>query len=193
MDWIFDHLKLVLMLGFLFISWLAQRRQKSAEASRPTQTTRRASETTRPLQAPATAVEEQVRRIQEEIRRKIQERAAGEGTDRATPPAIPPAKARAVPSQSASSKLPKSVLPLPQAAQPVLSVESRKREEMRQEEERRQEDRNAERVAAETSKGVPGANMERNDPWTAELRDPAALRRAVVLREVLGPPVSMRR
>ena len=29
-------------------------------------------------------------------------------------------------------------------------------------------------------------------PWLAELRDPSGVRRAILLREILGPPISLK-
>jgi hypothetical protein len=158
---------------------------------------------------------ERVRRIQEEIRRKIAERRG----QVATAPVEEAAPAPRFPSRPVFEEqpLPPVWNPLP-ARPPVLpppltpstyedseALERQRRldEQMEELETRRREARRAAQALAESG-GVPlsahdasagshGAAVASNSrSIAAELRSPQALRRAMVMREILGPPVALR-
>ncbi len=163
---------------------------------------------------------ERVRRIQEEIRRKIAERRG-----QATPPPMPPP----TPTPSAPPRLPQRPVygeepPLPPTWQPApptvqpprlpqrevstyddtaaLERQRRLEEQMAELETKRREIRRAAQALAETGAApepVHGASRAVVVPLgsaprslAAELRDPKALRRAIVMREVLDAPVALR-
>lgn len=203
MDWILSHLGLVATLVIFFMGWLSQRRQTATKSEEASLRRRQPNQPVRPVASDSPA-EDQIRRIQEEIRRKIQERA---GT--ATPPRTTAAEPPVLPKTSA---LPKS-RPTPQRTVPVQPVRrsatvSREQpeapsawatEQDREEQRRVGERRREERKSDPTATGRPPANTasipasDEVNSWAAQLRDLNSVRRALVLREVLGPPVSMRR
>ena len=155
---------------------------------------------------------ERTRRIQEEIRRKIAERRGGR-----VPPVLPSAPLQR---PAANPTLaPRPVAPqggglrerlqrkLAELQQQAEAVATARQERERAEALRRQEA--ADRAAAEqralsvmaardvappklpseTTLALPVPAL---NPWRMALRDPANLRRAIVLREIIGPPVGLR-
>jgi len=184
MDWILNHLQLLIVLGGAVAWWLNQRRalRTGDEAGPPD-----ASQPDDSEQA------ERTRRIREVIQRKIEQRAqeqARPSTPVEAPPLVQP------------------------AAEPVRPVASHARRGMTKAEERRQAEileqqasltvqlqqardlkqsiaRRTVYEAKVTSESAAASPTRGSGP--DELRDPAALRRAIVLREILGPPVALRR
>lgn len=157
---------------------------------------------------------ERVRRIQEEIRRKIAER---RGQASSAPVEVPPLPPR-LPGRPVFQEEPlpptwRPEPPRPAAPPPLtpspyddseaLERQRRLEEQMAELEQKRREAKRAAQAFAESgetpesaheaSRGhetSPGAHTARG--LTAELRNPQALRRAMVMREVLGPPVALR-
>jgi hypothetical protein len=127
--------------------------------------------------APAAAAAdetERTRRVQEEVRRKIAERRAGFPPPSAAPPRVAP---RVVP--------PMEDVPADELA------EGRERQRKLLEQIRALD---AGRTAAPVAP-VSGPSATAASPasdWLAELREPANARRAIVWREILGPPVGLR-
>lgn len=113
---------------------------------------------------------ERTRRVQEDIRRKIAQRAA-----RAAPPVIAAAGSEpsAPPPSLAMAPPPPADQPLfaapPSFAAPVSPIEA----------------------SPFRRDPAPAAAPPRRD-WLAELRERQGARRAIVLREILGPPVGLR-
>lgn len=158
------------------------------------------------------AAAERTRQIQEEIRRKIAERRAAAQSP-TSPPQLPSMQQRIPPLTR-----PMTVSPLdpfggpmrrpikPQSAPQrsedlptayVLERQRRLAEEMRALEAARQaeQQRAAEIAAVRTpapAAGMPARPAAAPLIGRGDLRDPRALRRAIVLREILGPPVGLR-
>lgn len=209
MSWIFEHLQLILVVAGVIAYWLNQRSKEAEgenadqdDASERRGTSRDLTPVSRGGVDPEQA--ERVRRIQEEIRRKIAER-RGE----LVPPPIereeapvfverefvapPPAPAR-VPTVSAQER--ERAFAHDDSA--ALERQRKLAEQMEELEARRRETRRlaattfptARQTAAAASRETVAAGARR--PVGAELRDPRALRRAMVLREVLDAPVALR-
>ncbi len=157
---------------------------------------------------------ERVRRIQEEIRRKIAERRGQAAPASAEAPPLPPR----LPVRPVFEEQPLpptwSPPPAPPSFPPPLSPSSyddsaalerqrRLEEQMAELEAKRRETRHAAQALAESGE-MPADKHGTSHPDTAiagglstgslpaELRNPRALRRAMVMREVLGPPVALR-
>ena len=173
MDWVLDHLRL-LFLAAGAVAWMMQQRKqaKPAEKSQPAGG--------KTFADPELA--ERTRKIREEIQRKIEER-----TRRATParPAVPPAATQSPPMAAKRVVTPRATVPKPAKREepvappappepvlaaivtPVVVFESH---------------------AAQAEAAAVAARLA----VLEDLRDPAALRRAFVLREVIGPPIALR-
>ena len=200
MEWILDHLQIVIAVAAAIAYWLNQRRQGQADDSgdMPTEMP--------PRDFNADPEEEQrTRRIQDEIRRKIAERAAG------GPINVPPPAAEPPPLFRTESPAPRPVAtPLPQreftreaVPSPVMArpthqetagaILERQHELAEQMEALASSRRIVERKAAAI---VAHAKAQEPSPIRGELmhelRGARNLRRAMVLREILGPPVGLR-
>jgi hypothetical protein len=200
MEWVLDHLQIIIAVAAAIAYWLNQRRQGHADdtGDMPTQMP--------PRDFNADPEEEaRTRRIQDEIRRKIAERAAG------GPINVPPPAAEPPPLFRTESPAPRPVAtPLPQreftreaVPPPVLTpptfqanagaILERQRELAEQLEALASTRRIVERKAAAI---VAHAKAQEPSPIRGELmhelRGAHNLRRAMVLREVLGPPVGLR-
>jgi hypothetical protein len=168
-------------------------------------------------QADETEEQKRMREIQERIRKKIAERRGG--VTPLTPPAqsaqsaesapiapptlrpvrVPPLDPFGGPAREFIPFERRAPAPTPVAAEPtdatIMARQERLAEEMRVLEAarrttlRRAAEHVAEQQAADVILGAPGLARA---SWRAELRNPASLRRAMVLREVLGPPVGLR-
>lgn len=234
MDWIRDNLQLIIVVAGSIAVWLNNRQREKQgmpadydedgvpDGARPP--ARPEARELAPVSRDGTDPEqdERVRRIQEEIRRKIAER-RGQGA----PPPMPPPEPRSLGDllgepfrpvfQETPPPLPKPVAraePAPAsvevdayADEAALERQRSLAEQMRQLEERRRENVQA---AAASSRGVSaaagsasargavpvapggGAGVGGGGSLAGELRDPRALRRAMVWREVLGAPVGLR-
>ena len=167
-------------------------------------------------QTDETEEQKRMREIQERIRRKIAERRGGvtplaptqmPTAERAaeSPPMlrsarVPPLEPFGGPMRRMMAEIERNATaPAPEAPEPpdaaIMARQERLAEEMRILEAarrttlRRAAEHVAEQRAADVILGAPGAARA---SWRAELRNPANLRRAMVLREVLGPPVGLR-
>jgi hypothetical protein len=135
------------------------------------------------------ALAERTRRVQEEIRRKIAER---RGT--VAPPASAARETTREPPVVYGEPPPEPVWTVSNAAvlerQQQLADQMRALELARVAEQRRAVNVAATlKTAAESETGMLAASR---DGLLADLRDPASLRRAFVLREILGAPVGLR-
>lgn len=159
--------------------------------------------------------EERARRIREEIQRKIAERRGrAPGSGPAAPPPVPrldpfrpvfQEEARPVPPpirRAEPSMPPPMPVPAPQAVNPyddaaALERQRRLAEQLEELEAQRREARRAasqtrgEGTTVVTAPALGGVAVGARSV-AAELRDPRALRRAFVLREVLSAPVALR-
>jgi hypothetical protein len=197
MEWILDHLQIVIAVAAAIAYWLNQRRQAQLGDDEE-------DRTESPQRDFNSDPEEEARtrRIQEEIRRKIAERARG------GPITVPPPAPEPPPLFRTETSSPRPVAaPLPQreftrqAAPPpfqasaaaILERQRELEEQMRElEATRKAAQRRAALVAANTAVFAPVAASERNVGLLADLHGGRNLRRAIVLREILGPPVGLR-
>lgn len=182
MDWVFDHLQLIIVIAGSVAWWLNQRKQAQAGDEAPPPETS--------FDDPA----ERTRKIREEIQRRIAERARGYPTEQPTRPHVEPPVVREV-----------MVTPAPLAARRGLShTEAQRQAEILEEQAALAEKlREAELMKAAAQKRVRFEEATADHSEAAlslsrstvldDLREPAALRRAFILREVLGPPVALRR
>lgn len=226
MDWIWENFNVILLVAGSIAYWLNQRqREKNGEAADydgdgipenrvPPPVVRELAPANRDGLDPEQ--EERVRRIQEEIRRKIAERRG----QPAPPPLPSPEPEPFNPFRPVFSEEPvrphTSSVPPPMPAPPPIPVspfedegalerQRRLAEQMEELETRRREARRSAQALAETgAPTVTARNAARAAAAGAqvavvgirsigaELRNPKALRRAMVLREVLGAPVALR-
>lgn len=188
MDWIFNHPQVLILLGAAVVYWINQwkkAREEEKEAQTRAQTVKPAASLS-PVQ---TAEAERVRRIQAEIRRKIQERASGR------PPALPPEPAPALLKpedlvaeleQEDSTEPEEGVDAGVLQRQQELAAKMRELEEVRRQAGQRRAERFAEATTASLEETASRGSL------LADLRDTDSVRRAIVLREVLGTPVGLR-
>jgi hypothetical protein len=201
MNWILDHLQIVIAVAAAIAAWLQQRRKGAAGTGDG-----ESGET-------VTGEDDQTRRIQEEIRRKIAERRGQAAPAPASPdPSDEPWHDPAPPVMSPR--------PVAQELPPVLRdifakriEETRRREEAaararaqaereRLQQEEQQEAAAREQVAALHRRQVQAqrdaeaaagtAAVAARAAWRKQLLEPQQIRQAIVLREVLGPPAGLR-
>lgn len=188
MDWVFDHLQFIIAAAGAVAWWLNQRRPGQAEGDEtvaPPETT---------FDDPELA--ERTRKIREEIQRKIAERARGYPTEQPTLPLDQPDEPPLVREVV--------VTPTPPPRRGLTAFEAQRQAEILEEQaalaERLQEaeqmklaaQKRARYEAATADQTTVARSLSRSTVLD-DLRDPAALRRAFILREVLGPPVALRR
>ena len=217
MSWIFEHIQLVLVVAGVIAYWLNQRAREKAgqeadydedgvpenrpNARRPD--VRELTPASRDGSSPE--ADERVRQIQEEIRRKIAERRG-----QVAPPPIPIPEREQPVRQSQPPEREPAPAPVREREREVITAyddtaalerQRRLAEQLEELESRRREARLAAQAASagagSRTEGAfalakevsPGAGLR---SLAVELRDPKALRRAMVLREVLGGPVALR-
>jgi len=211
MDWILRHLPLlvIVLVGISFLRTVMKAARRAQEEQARSQAPLRRT----PGEDPEAA--ERTRRIQEEIRRKIEERRAGGAavprpapvTAEAAPrlPSTPPIDTFGGPGggilrklQEAAARAAEQEAP-PREEPPALSVvlerQQKLAEEMRALEAARQAElRRAADLAAAAKKEPAAATAARTarGDLLEDLRGAKHLRRAIVLREVLGAPVGLR-
>lgn len=190
MDWILDHLWVVLAVAGAIAQMLMKKKPQEGvdEETPPREET---------FENPMLA--ERTRKIREEIQRKIEERRRGGALTRPEPP---------------PELAPESVRELPPVVQEVFTsprqlretadrVETERHAEMLERQAALAEQlRQAQAMKAGAQKraefetrvsDADQTNDRSRGALVVELRDPAALRRAFVLREILGPPVALKR
>jgi hypothetical protein len=164
---------LLLFLGWVVATW---RKMAKKNAAAP------------PPARAALDEDERTRRVKEEVRRKIAER-------QATRAPAPPAARQETPPET--RRLPGGVTeifaPVDADAPPAVDYAA---------ERMRQERLGKEIAAIEAGLPPPIASHQAYAPpsavpppplgWLAALRDPLDVRRAIILREILGPPVGLR-
>ncbi len=140
---------------------------------------------------------ERTRKIREEIQRKIAERAKGYPTEQPTPPLAAPGEPPLV-----REVVVTSAPPVP--SQGLTAVEAQRQAEilgeqatlaarLQEAEQMKLAAQKRARYEAATADHRAAARSLSRSTVLDDLRDPAALRRAFILREVLGPPVALRR
>ncbi|AKC81745.1 hypothetical protein IMCC26134_01260 [Verrucomicrobia bacterium IMCC26134] len=226
MSWVFEHFQIIIVVAGVIAYWINQRAREKAgkEADYdgdglPEARPETARHDVREL-VPASRdgshpdTDERVRRIQEEIRRKIAERrglAAPTSPPAAGPAPYPPdlhephwtSPPPVPPSVPVSSR--PQIDPYDEAA--TLERQRSLADQLAKLEAKRLEARRVQQASSESVSAAAEAlsayviSPSRSEAagsgvgerrLAAELRDPRALRRAMVLREVLGAPVALR-
>ncbi|MDB6166114.1 MAG: hypothetical protein JWQ83_1254 [Lacunisphaera sp.] len=189
MDWIAQHLQLIIALAGGVAWWLNKNREKPAGEAQPP----RGEKT---FDDPELA--ERTRRIREEIRRKIEQRVRGYVGEQPTlprsepvaPPLVRPVTlarpdtARAVRAAASQQEARRTTEILEQQA--ALMEQVRLADEMKAAALRRTQFETE--VGSKEEAAVAAVRAAVGE----DLRNPAALRRAFILREVLGPPLALR-
>lgn len=144
---------------------------------------------------------ERTRRIREDIRRKIAQRQAG-GAPEAEPepefapePAAydePPPVVREVPVERPAPAMVASSRMDAQRQAEILEQQAALMDQMRQLEETKAAALRRAAFEASTVSPAAVARTQARGALIDDLRNPAALRRAFVLREIIGPPVGLR-
>jgi hypothetical protein len=200
MNWILDHFQIVVAIAAALAAWLTQRSKGGGidgEGEDPPST--------------VTGEDDQTRRIQEEIRRKIAERRGQAAPEEWAPPADTSPRTQ-VPPVMAPRPLAREISPSLRDRLEAKLAQARAREEAAarnrslalQEQTRKFESEEAAALkseneahhlqvlagrAAESAAAVTAANVR--SAWLNQLRQPQQVRRAIVLREILGPPVGL--
>ena len=195
MDFILDNLQLILVIAGSIAYWLNQRkRERQGEAADYDED---GIPENRPTVAPnADAMEEELRtrRIQEEIRRKIQERRSA-----GAPPAPPREEIPAYELPEPPVWREEGPAPVPPPLDDgVLARQRALQEQLYALAARRAALATARSASVDRGSPVMAATAAMTVPPTKsadllrDLRNPESMRRAMILREVLGPPVALR-
>ncbi len=190
MNWVLDHLQLIIAAAGAVAWWLNQRRQEKAEDVAPP------PEVT--FEDPELA--ERTQRIREEIQRKIEQRA------RTYTQSESPAASVAEPSEPplvVRDVFVRSSQPAPLSKAAVARLETQRTAEILEQQAAFTEQLRlaTEMKAAALRRTQFETQISDKDEVAAvavrnalgdDLRNPAALRRALILREVLGPPLALR-
>lgn len=180
MDWILNHLQFVLAVAGALAYWLNERRKAGSEEAPP-------PHQSKTFDDPELA--ERTRKIREEIQRKIEQRARGYTQPQAEPPIepeAPPPVIREVVVARSSGRMDTQRQAEILEEQAALMERLREAEVMKAAAQKRLE------FEAATADPAPELRAQTRSTVVEDLRSPAALRRAFILREVLGPPVSLR-
>lgn len=182
MDWIFDHLQVIFIVGGAIAYWLNQRRKANSDE---------APEPHKDVTFDDPQLAERTRQIREEIRRKIEARAKGYPHEQPAPvhvptPVEPPVIRRTEVAPAVASRMEARRQAEILEEQATLAEKLREAEAMRTAAARRRE------FEAITSDHREESRSRARVAVVSDLRDPAALRRAFVLREIIGPPVALR-
>jgi len=189
MDWVTNHLQLIIAAAGAVAWWLNQRRQ--AKTENPD------SPPDKNFEDPELA--ERTRRIREEIQRKIAERAGRYANEQPTlprdQPAEPPPIMREVifrqPEPPPVSKAATARLEAQRTAE-ILEQQAAFTEQLRLADEMKAAAARRTQFETQVSSKEEAAATAVRGALGEDLRHPAALRRAFILREVLGPPVALR-
>lgn len=188
MDWLLQHLQLVIAGAGAIAWWLGQRRQAAAR------TGQNPAEEMRPDEPD---VSERTRRIREEIQRKIERRTGGNTpspTSKSSDQRLPPVIVR--------RRVEKEDPPRPKSR--IATEEAEKRDEvlLKQialaEELRRAVEikaaslRRVQSLSPISAGGQIGGLGISRTALLADLKDVEGLRRAFIVREIIGPPVALR-
>lgn len=190
LDWIARHaFTLVIIAGVIAQLIKALRGQKDGEEPPPAPTE------DRPFEDPELA--ERTRRIREDIQRKIAERRRAAGGGYQEPPSLAPEEAPPVVREVVVERAPEparvTTTRLEQQRQAeILEQQAALAEKMRELELMRAAAVRRTEFERQTVDAQAAAKVAARGALLDDLRDSDALRRAFLLREVLGPPVALR-
>jgi type IV secretory pathway VirB10-like protein len=190
MRWITDNLQLVLAVAGALAWWLTQRKQAGEEAAPP-------PHEEKSFEDPELA--ERTRRIREEIQRKIEQRARGYANEQPRP--IQPEAAELPPILREIFMEPEPAPVMPRAASrqetqrqaEILEQQAAMAEQLRQAKLMKASAEKRKEFESATADHRAERRTETRSSVLGDLRTPDALRRAFILREVIGPPVALRR
>ena len=181
MDWILNHLQFVLAVAGALAYWLNERRKAGQEEAPP-------PHVSKTFDDPELA--ERTRKIREEIQRKIEQRARGHAQPQATAPAayaeVPPPVIREVVHVRSSSRLDA------QRQAEILEEQAAMMERLREAEVMKSGTQKRLAFEASTADSSAQRRAQARSDVVEDLRSPAVLRRAFIMREIIGPPVSLR-
>ncbi len=184
MDWILDHLQILLFVAAAIATLISKGRKSPDEAE----------DTALPPPAPVTGEDETVRRIREAILRKRAEREGQEEPSEGPPP-LPEVPA-ATPVLREPSEPSYAPPPEPEEAFPAAGADegilARQRELNEQLERLQAARRQVQAEVAAVAAGGPGPTSVPRRDWLHDLRSARNLRQAVVTAEIVGRPVSLR-
>jgi len=188
MDWVSQHLQLIIAVAGAIAWWLNQRKQGAEDsAESPEEPT---------FQDPELA--ERTRRIREEIQRKIEHRrrdvALAPPSTQSEPAELSPAMREVVlrpPSTPLPSRAARAHLEVQRTAE-ILEQQASLAEQLRQAQEMNAATLRRRQYETEVASKEEAAAVAVRSALGDDLRNPAALRRAFILREVLGPPLGVR-
>ncbi len=210
MQWIFDNFQVILAAAGAIAYWLNSQREAKAKAAEEQEAALRRARQPGSMAEGDTEDEMRAEQVREEIRRKIAER-RGEAVppEWSAPPTMPEPEEersfRSPPMEEPPELAVPPPMPSPARARQAeaaysMSTETLEASLVRQEqialelqslnEQRALVARRA-AVVAEGEAVVARRDLVSNE-LRHDLRDPRSLRRAMVLREVLGPPVALR-
>jgi len=187
MDWILSHLQLIFVVGGAIAWWLNQRKQAQASDEAP------------PPQKEATfddpELAERTRKIREEIQRKIQQRAKGYANEQPTLPRSEPVEPPPVIREVVVTRQPVRAATRVDAQRQaeILEQQAAMMEKLREAELMKASVKRRTDFEESTADHTAEARTAIRSTLLDDLSGPAALRRAFILREVLGPPVALRR
>lgn len=206
MDWIQDHLQVIIAIAGAIAYWLTQRKKEQAGEPVDYDGDGRPDNLPKEAEFEDPELAERTRRIREEIQRKIDERRrGGAGYDRpAEPGAPPPLTQEEPPPVVLQQELPpvvREVVVRTSAAAADTAAVRRLAELKEQQESLAEQLRQAQEMKAAalrrrefeaTVSAEKTAQLQHRATLVEELRNPESARRAMILREILGPPVALR-
>jgi hypothetical protein len=188
MDWVSEHLQLIIAIAGAVAWWLNQRHKPEAGTEEPNPD--------KGFEDPELA--ERTRRIREEIQRKIEQRTRGHPASQQAAPhepmELPPIlreELRREPVAPSLSRAAKSHLDAQRTAE-ILEQQAALMEQLRQAQEMKAAALRRTQFETEVASKEEAAVAAVRSALGDDLRNAASLRRAFILREVLGPPVALR-
>jgi|GEM_PF-6133937 len=201
MNWALEHFQIVLAIAVAIAAWLKKARDDSARRSaNPTRPTLKETTSSRNPQLDTEATE-RTRQIQAEIRRKIEERARRVQTPSSTstlPPALPAGQYDPFSPEALQRRAPAEMPRPPETPRVASALEvNRKLEAAKRRALRKKENAavHADSISIQVAPIdlIPSAGaLLPVHPLREVLNDPEDVRRAIVLSEILRPPVALR-
>ena len=196
MDWVFDNLQVIIAVAGAIAYWLTQR--KKEQAGEPTDYDGDGQPDNLPREAQFEDPElaERTRKIREEIQRKIAERGRGYANEQPVrpqaEPAEPPVVREVVVTQNVPARRASTAHYEAQRQAEILEEQAALAEKLAEAQMMKAAAVKRAQYEAATADHSAEARALSRSTVLDDLREPAALRRAFILREVLGPPVALR-